>query len=51
MGGERKSSQPNLDYEICLALKRASALVLVHVVEDIDLNSPFTLGSPPATVE
>jgi nucleotide-binding universal stress UspA family protein len=40
-----------LDYAISLALEHESTLILVHVVEDIGFNSPFTLGSAPVTVE
>ena len=40
-----------LDYAISLALEHDSSLVLVHVVEDISFNSPFTLGSAPAKLD
>jgi nucleotide-binding universal stress UspA family protein len=40
-----------LDYAISLALEHESPLILGQVVQDIDFNSPFTLGAAPATVE
>lgn len=40
-----------LDYAISLALEHEATLILVHVVEDIDFNSPFTLGSAPARMD
>jgi nucleotide-binding universal stress UspA family protein len=40
-----------LDYAISLALEHEAKIVLIHVVEDIGFNAPFTLSSYPATVE
>jgi len=40
-----------LDYAITLDLGHESTLILLRVAEDIDFNSPFTLGAAPATVE
>jgi nucleotide-binding universal stress UspA family protein len=40
-----------LDYAISLALEHEASLILVHVVENIDFNSLFTLGLVPFTLE
>ena len=40
-----------LDYAISLALEHESSIFLVHVIEDIGFNSPFTLSSFPTTLE
>jgi glycine betaine transporter len=40
-----------LDYAISLALEHEAKIFLLHVVEDIGFNSPFTLSSYPSSVE
>ena len=40
-----------LDYAISLALEHDSRIFLVHVIEDIGFNTPFTLSSFPTTLE
>jgi nucleotide-binding universal stress UspA family protein len=40
-----------LDYAISLALEHEAKLFVLHVIEDIGFNSPFTLSSSPATLE
>jgi nucleotide-binding universal stress UspA family protein len=40
-----------LDYAISLALEHEASIFLVHVIEEMGFNSPFTLTSFPATVE
>jgi nucleotide-binding universal stress UspA family protein len=40
-----------LDYAISLALEHEATLFLIHVIEDIGFNSPFTLSSFPTNVE
>ncbi len=40
-----------LDYAISLALEHEATLFLVHVIEEIGFNSPFTLSSFPSTLE
>lgn len=40
-----------LDYAISLALEHEASLFLVHVIEDISFNSPFSLTSFPTTLE
>jgi nucleotide-binding universal stress UspA family protein len=40
-----------LDYAISLALEHQARLHLVHVIEDIGFNSPFTLSSFPTRLE
>ncbi|MEW5979425.1 MAG: universal stress protein [Acidobacteriota bacterium] len=40
-----------LDFAISLALEHESELLLLHVIEDISFNSPFTLSTFPSLVE
>ena len=40
-----------LDFAISLALEHEASIFLVHVIEEIGFNSPFTLTSFPTTVE
>jgi len=40
-----------LDYAISLGLEHEAKIFLMHVIEDIGFNAPFTLTSYPATVE
>jgi nucleotide-binding universal stress UspA family protein len=40
-----------LDFAISLALQHEAVLFLVHVIEDIGFNSPFSLTSFPTTLE
>jgi nucleotide-binding universal stress UspA family protein len=41
------SAQYALKYAVSLALDHEAKIILVHVVEDIDFNPPFTLASTP----
>ena len=45
------SASHALDYAISLALEHESRIFLVHVIEDIGFNTPFTLSSFPTTLE
>lgn len=40
-----------LDYAISLALEHEGRIFLMHVIEDIGFNAPFTLSAYPATVD
>ena len=40
-------AQHALKYAVSLALDHEAKIILVHVVEDIDFNTPFTLTSTP----
>jgi nucleotide-binding universal stress UspA family protein len=40
-----------LDYAISLALEHEAQLILLHVIEDISFNAPFTLTSYPVTLK
>ncbi|MEW5978949.1 MAG: universal stress protein [Acidobacteriota bacterium] len=40
-----------LDYAISLALEHEGEILLMHVLEEIDLNFPFSLAPYPASVE